>query len=146
MIVSLSLDKFKQTHWYQYLVRFIIGGLVTAATMLILNTWGPIVGGLFLAFPVIFPASVSLIEAHETEKKRRAGIRCHRRGRKAAAVDAAGAVLGAWALVCFALVMRLVTRYPSAWILLAAALAWGTVAVTLWWTRWKHLPERWLSR
>jgi MFS family permease len=77
--------------------------------------------------------------------KRRAGIRCRRRGRKAAAVDAAGAVLGAWALACFALVMRLVTWYSSAWILLAAALTWATVAVALWWTRWKHFPERWLS-
>jgi hypothetical protein len=107
---------------------------------------GPVAGGLFLAFPVIFPASVSLIEAHETEKKPRAGIRCRRRGRKAAAVDAAGAVLGAWALVCFALVLRLVLRHPSAWILLAATLTWIAVAVALWWMRWKHLPERWRSR
>ncbi len=145
MIASVSLDKLKQAHWYEFVVRFILGGLVTATTALILKHWGPIAGGLFLAFPVIFPASVSLIEAHETEKKRRAGIRCRRRGRKAAAVDAAGAVLGAWALACFALVMRLVTWYSSAWILLAAALTWATVAVALWWTRWKHLPERWLS-
>ena len=145
MIASVSLDKLKRAHWYELLVRFILGGFITAATTLILKEWGPVAAGLFLAFPVIFPASVSLIEAHETEKKRRAGIRCRRRGRKAAAVDAAGAVLGAWALACFALVMRFVTWSSSAWILLAAALTWGIVALALWWARWKHLPERWLS-
>jgi hypothetical protein len=27
----------------------------------------------------------------------------------------------------------------------AAALTWVIVALALWWTRWKHPPERWLS-
>ncbi len=95
-------------------MRFTLGGLVTVAAALILKQSGPVAGGLFLAFPVILPASASLIEAHETEKKCRAGIRCCRRGRTAP-VDAAGAVLGAWALACFALIVRLVTWYSSIW-------------------------------
>ena len=36
--------------------------------------YGPVFGGLFLAFPAIFPASATLVEKHEREKKRRAGI------------------------------------------------------------------------
>ncbi len=59
-------------------------------TGLIAQHWGPVVGGLFLSFPAILPASATLIERHETEKKKRAGISCRVRGRKAAALDAAG--------------------------------------------------------
>ena len=36
--------------------------------------WGPGIGGLFLAFPAIFPASATLVEKHEKQKKNRAGI------------------------------------------------------------------------
>ena len=43
----------------------------------------PVVGGLFLAFPAIFPASATLIEKHGRERKEKAGLagarRCKRR-------------------------------------------------------------------
>jgi hypothetical protein len=34
----------------------------------------PVVGGLFLAFPAIFPASATLIEKHVRERKEKAGL------------------------------------------------------------------------
>jgi hypothetical protein len=46
-----------------------------------------------LAFPAIFPASATLIEKHEKERKARAGIRNTLRGRQATALDAPGAAL-----------------------------------------------------
>lgn len=58
--------------------------------------FGPVFGGLFLAFPAIFPASATLLEKHERDKKRKAGIASTVRGRLAAALDARGAVMGAF--------------------------------------------------
>jgi hypothetical protein len=59
-------------------------------------------GGLFLAFPAIFPASATMVEKHEREKKREAGIFNSYRGRQAAALDARGAAIGSIGLACFA--------------------------------------------
>jgi hypothetical protein len=42
----------------------------------------------FLAFPAIFPAGATLVQKHEVEKKRRAGITDRDRGRKATALEA----------------------------------------------------------
>ena len=36
--------------------------------------WGPGIGGLFLAFPAIFPASDTLIEKHERRRKQKKGL------------------------------------------------------------------------
>ena len=51
--------------WKAYGLRFAFGGLITAITGLIAHNFGPVVGGLFLAFPAILPASVTLIEDHD---------------------------------------------------------------------------------
>jgi len=45
--------------------RFVFGGMVTALAGLVADHYGPILGGLFLAFPGIFPAGVSLVEKHK---------------------------------------------------------------------------------
>ena len=60
-----------QGHWYEYLIRFGLGGVTTVLAGLIAVRWGPVIGGLFLAFPAIFPASATLVEKHEREKKKR---------------------------------------------------------------------------
>src|SRR5438067_4866772 len=54
--------------WKAYGLRFAFGGLITAITGLIAHNFGPVVGGLFLAFPAILPASVTLIEDHDGER------------------------------------------------------------------------------
>jgi uncharacterized protein DUF3147 len=67
MIVRAKVSALKQGHWYEYLVRFGLGGLATVVAGLVADTWGPAAGGLFLAFPAIFCASATLIEKHERE-------------------------------------------------------------------------------
>lgn len=74
-----------------------------------------------MAFPAIFPASVTLVEKHQREKKRKHGMSAVRRGREAAALDAMGAVLGSIGLAAFAAVMwKGLYRFSAATTLLLA--------------------------
>jgi hypothetical protein len=98
MKVSADFSASKKTKWHEYAVRFLLGGSVTVIAGLLAQYYGPVFGGLFLAFPAILPASATLVDKHEREKKQRAGIQHTTRGRRVAGVDAAGAALGAWAL------------------------------------------------
>lgn len=134
MIPHIDLSTLKYVRWSQFAMRFILGGTITVRTGLVTQHWGPIVGGLFLTFPAIFPASATLIERHETEKKQKARIQCHARGRKAAALDAAGAVLGGWGLASFGCIAwLLLPGQPAAWVLTLAGITWLGVSVALWW-------------
>src|SRR5215470_10834004 len=45
--------------------RFLFGGAVTLAAGIVAKQCGAEVGGLFLAFPALFPATITLIAAHE---------------------------------------------------------------------------------
>jgi len=132
VIPRLDFSSFKDAHGYQYAMRFILGGAVTVCTGPIAEHWGPIVGGLFLSFPAIFPASVTLIEKHETERKQKVGMNSPLRGRKAAALDAAGAVLGGYGLACFAAVAWLsLPTYPAAFALSIAGVVWLALSICL---------------
>ena len=103
MIVQFKPSALRQTRWYEYLVRFVLGGVMTAVAGLIAARFGPVIGGLFLAFPAIFPASATLIEKHVRERKEKAGLPGARRGKEAAALDAVGAALGSFGLAAFGL-------------------------------------------
>ena len=94
-LIRFSPSSLREGRWYEYLIRFALGGAVTVFTGLIGSRYGPSVGGLFLALPAIFCASATLIEKHEIRRKRAAGFAGERRGQGAAALDAAGAALGA---------------------------------------------------
>jgi Protein of unknown function (DUF3147) len=138
VIPKFDFSGLRQARWQQYAARFLLGGVVTVLTGLIANQWGPVVGGLFLSFPAVFPASATLIERHEVEKKERAGLSGRRRGRQAAALDAAGAVYGAIGLAGFgATTWWLLDALPTPWALCAAALVWFSAAVLLWWLRFR---------
>jgi hypothetical protein len=129
----MDLGLLRHIKWHEYAVRFVLGGAVTVITGLIARQYGPVVGGLFLAFPAIFPAGATLIEKHEREKKCRAGIPHTSRGRLAAALDARGAAMGSLALAAFALtVWKLLPRHNSAAILAAALALWTALAILLW--------------
>jgi hypothetical protein len=139
MIINLDLSALKRTRWYEYALRFFFGGAVTMATGLIAKRYGPVFGGLFLAFPAIFPASATLVEKHESEKKRRAGIIDNARGRESAALDARGAFLGSLGLACFAIALwRLLPAWNAALDLLAALAIWLVLSVLLWRVRRVH--------
>ena len=74
MLIQVDPSALGQTKWHEYAVRFLFGGLITAIAGIIAKKFGPGVGGLFLAFPAIFPASATLIEKHEKEKKESEGL------------------------------------------------------------------------
>ena len=136
MQIKVDSSVIGQTRWYEYAIRFLFGGLITAVAGIIAKKFGPGIGGLFLAFPAIFPASATLIEKHEKEKKEKKGLRGTRRGREAASVDAAGSAMGSLGLLVFAsMVWQFAARY-SAWIvLMGATVAWLTVSVLIWYVR-----------
>jgi hypothetical protein len=114
-------------------VRFLVGGLITAIAGIIADKFGPGIGGLFLAFPAIFPASATLIEKHEKQKKERLGLNGTARGAAAASVDAAGAAMGSIGLLGFALVIWKFVIHHSPWVVLpAATLIWLIVSVLVW--------------
>jgi hypothetical protein len=133
MRVQVDPAGLRQTKWQDYAIRFFFGGLVTAAAGIIAKEFGPAMGGLFLAFPAIFPASATLIEKHERKKKEMHGLTGTVRGRQAASVDAAGASMGSLGLMVFALVVWKCLRNSPSWIVLpAATLAWLIVSVVIW--------------
>ena len=138
MIVQFKPSALGQTRWYEYLVRFLLGGAMTVVAGLIAARFGPVIGGLFLAFPAIFPASATLIEKHVRERKEKAGLPGARRGKEAAALDAAGAALGSFGLGAFGLVIWLMIVQSPAGALALAAASWLAVAVLGWQAR------RWL--
>jgi len=133
MNISLNLAALKETKFHEYAIRFLCGGIVTALTGIIAKKFGPGIGGLFLAFPAILPASVTLIEKHEREKKERAGMHGAIRGREAAGVDAAGAAIGSFALFVFALLAwRFLPTHKSWLVIGGATVIWMGVAYVLW--------------
>ena len=138
MIVKVKLSRLRQTRWWEYLVRFGFGGVVTVITGLIAKKWGPEVAGLFLAFPGIFPAGVTLVERHEREKKRKQGLSGTRRGRAVSAVVSVGAVLGAFGLLAFAGMAWWMLPQFATWQALGAAIAaWLVASVAAWMVRFR---------
>src|ERR1700731_1450739 len=145
MKVSANFSALKKTKWYEYAVRFLLGGSVTVVAGLLAKHYGPVFGGLFLAFPAIFPASATLVDKHERQKKQRAGIAKTTRGRQVAGVDAAGAALGSLGLATFAWIFW--KRRPwgnVAMVFIVAVSGWLCFSCSLWWLRkshWSHSPK-----
>jgi Protein of unknown function (DUF3147) len=130
-----SPSSLKEGRWYEYLMRFALGGAATVFTGLVSSRYGASVGGLFLALPAIFCASATLIEKHEIRRKREAGVAGERRGQMAAAVDAAGAALGALGMLAFAMVFWSMVKSSISAAFVSASLAWVTVSVAAWYAR-----------
>lgn len=113
----------KKTKAWEYAVRFVFGGIVTALAGLATKLWGPVIGGLFLAFPAILPASLTLVSQHD--------------GRRRAIEDARGGQLGSVGLIGFAgVVWATATRWSPVAVLLAAILAWLAIDGVLWTVRY----------
>jgi Protein of unknown function (DUF3147) len=133
MQIKVDSSALNQLRWRELALRFFFGGLITAMAGLIAKEYGPGVGGLFLAFPAIFPASATLIEKHEKEKKQKYGLDGTKRGREAASVDAAGSAMGSLGLLVFAVLVWQFMPSHRAWLVLCAAtLCWLTASVLAW--------------
>ena len=97
--VGFDWSKVTKVRNTEVAIRFGFGALVALVAASIGGLAGPKVGGLFLAFPAILPASLTLIEKKE--------------GLSRAWSDASGGALGAIAMAGFALVaIRLLTWNP----------------------------------
>lgn len=133
MIIKVDPSGLKDTKWYEYALRFVVGGIITVLAGMIARTWGPAIGGLFLAFPAIFPASATLIEKHERQRKQKEGLHGEERGTDAAAMDALGAAMGSVGLVAFAAICwSLIPNYRPPLALGGATLAWLLVSFSIW--------------
>jgi hypothetical protein len=140
MKILINLAALRQVKWYEHFARFLLGGLISVMAALIAKTFGPTVGGLFLAFPAIFPASATLLDKHEREKKQKAGFPVTIRGLLAVGLDARGAAMGSLALVAFAWVIwkTLPHSRPSG-VLAAAFAVCIALAAAIWRLRKLHV-------
>jgi len=140
MRIQIDTSSLRRIKWHEYLTRFLLGGAVTIVTGLIAHGYGPVIGGLFLAFPAIFPASATLLDEHEREKKRKAGIPVTHRGRLAVALDARGAAMGSIAMTGFALfIWKELPSHNAAWVLGGALALWLASAAGIWRLRKLHV-------
>jgi hypothetical protein len=129
MLVKAAPERLQEIRWKELLARFVFGGAVTAAAGWAGKKWGPAVGGLFLAFPAILPATVTLVQKHE-------------KSRAAAGAEVAGAVVGTCGLLVFALfVWQLAPVWPHWLTLLLAFLVWTVFSCGLWWL-WRTLVHQ----
>lgn len=120
MAVALDWAALRKSRWRDYVMRFFFGGVVSVAVTLIAHHFGSGWGGLFLGFPAILPATLTLVKDHD--------------GRSQAADDAAGATCGAVGLVGFACCAWLTTpRLGTALALALATLVWLALAIAAWW-------------
>ncbi len=143
MTVALNLSGLKRTKWYEYVVRFVLGGMVTAGAALIAKDVSPSFGGLFLAFPAILAASSTLVEKHERERKEEKGLQGKYRGRHAAAADCAGAAMASTGLIAFAIfVWKLLPDYNLPAVITGATLLWALVSAVVWWLWKRNAPHR----
>jgi hypothetical protein len=143
MIIHARLSAIKGIKPHEWIIRFAFGGAVCVIAGLIAQRFGPAIGGLFLAFPAIFPAGASLIEAHEKQHKARAGYDGTNRGRVIAAIDALGAAMGCVGLAGFALVFWIwLPRTSLLVVFTLATLVWLTLSVGIWLMRKKRILHR----
>jgi len=136
MRIKIDLATLKETRWYEPAIRFVLGGAITVVAGLVAGKFGAAVGGLFLAFPAILPASATLVEKHEEEKKQEQGMHGEEPGRDAAALDAAGAAMGSVGLMLFALlVWRLLPEHSTPLVLTVALALWFASSFAVWLVR-----------
>src|SRR5258708_27691038 len=133
MQITVQFDALKRTKWYEYVIRFFFGGAISVIAGLLAKKFGPSIGGLFLAFPAIFPASATLVEKHEKQKKEEEGLHGSERGRDAAALDAAGAAMGSIGLMLFSVMAwKLLPHHSAMWVLPGASLVWFLSSAGVW--------------
>jgi hypothetical protein len=129
LTVRINPSALKRTKWSELAIRILLGGLITALIGMIAKESGPKVGGLFLAFPSIFPAAAALVENHERRKKSHLGLHGETRGRREAALDAAGTAIGSLGLLVFAVITwRALPGHNAAAVLFLATLGWAVVS------------------
>lgn len=115
---KLDLSALRKVRPRDYLVRFAFGAVISISVALLAQAGGARLGGLFLAFPAILPAGLTLIQEEE--------------GDRDADRSAVGAILGGVSLSVFAVVAEAVFRPAGGWVaLVVATAAWCAAAFAL---------------
>ena len=136
MMVHLKLSALRDVQCHEFIIRFALGGAMTVIAGAIASRFGAAAGGLFLAFPAIFPASVTLVEKQVRQQKEEHGLRGARRGEEAAALDARGAVFGSLGMIGFAAAIYGLIEQSTGLALVAATSLWASISVLAWlWRR-----------
>jgi membrane protein implicated in regulation of membrane protease activity len=143
MMVHLKLSALQDVHWHEFAIRFVLGGAMTVIAGAVASHFGAATGGLFLAFPAIFPASVTLVEKHVRQRKEEKGLRGQRRGEEAAALDARGAALGGLGMIGFAAAIYMLIEHSALLALGVATALWAVISLLAW--SWRRgFERRWL--
>lgn len=122
--LTCDLGKLKAAAGKDLVIRFLFGAGTSVAAAVISLLAGPTIGGVFLAFPAILLASLTLVANEE--------------GRSKARDDARGSAAGALGLIAFAGVgATLFARGPSAATFAAATAAWAIVALGAFLVAWR---------
>ncbi len=112
--VGLDWAKLSKASPPELLIRFVFGGGIALVAAISGSVFGPRFGGLFLAFPAVLPATLTLIEKKEGTTK--------------AWADASGGVLGAIGLAAFAFTALQLLRANPVVALALALVAWVLVS------------------
>ncbi len=112
--VGFDWSKLFTTKPSEIAIRFVFGASIALVAAVVGAAFGPKAGGLFLAFPAVLPATLTLIEKKEGTTK--------------AWADASGGALGAIGLAAFALTAVLLLRWHPVAALLLALLSWVVVS------------------
>ncbi|MBV9310077.1 MAG: DUF3147 family protein [Solirubrobacterales bacterium] len=119
----LDFSPIRKTPPRELLIRFVAGAGTSIGAGLITLAFGSRVGGIFLAFPAILAASLTLIAS--------------RQGPSDAREDARGAHVGGAAMIVYAVVVALaIGHLASAVVLVIATLAWLLFAVSVYAVLW----------
>jgi hypothetical protein len=124
----LRLAGAKEPKPWEYALRFVYGGTITVVAGILASAYGPIVGGLFLAFPAILPATMTLLGRHD--------------GRVKAIDEARGARIGSVGMLAFAIAIAELAGRIRPWMVLGmATAAWLVVNLALWFARFGREPQ-----
>ena len=107
---TVDLAKVRKISLRDYVVRFCFGAVVSLIAGVIGLVAGDRLSGLFLAFPAILPATLTLLEKRE--------------GTAQALSDIRGATLGAAGMIAFAITAAILLRRAPVIALPAALIAW----------------------
>jgi uncharacterized protein DUF3147 len=121
---ALRPSKLSDVRPRDLVIRFLAGGATSVVAGAVTLALGARVGGLFLAFPAILAASLTLIAEDEDTSQARE--------------DARGAVVGGFAMAAFATVAALsLTSLSGATALALAGAGWAVVAVGGYFALWR---------
>ena len=115
--VRVDTHALTHPHWPQLGIRALFGGAIALVAGLGGMRFGPLVGGVFLAFPAVLPAALTLLEREE--------------GTDRTSVDAVGAISGAVGMLGFAALLAVVSRGAPPAAILGAVAGWLAISIGL---------------